>query len=226
MSVVVTSPSLSILPAEVLFAIFKRLDRPSKLSLGMTGPHFLRLLARYYDLDRYRDNENMWKKIGLRAGVSWDESAAQPAIIRWLAAAGSDDIDDPPGGEEEEEHPAARLSDIGGFDDLDAEQNVEPPYEETELAREDAMVESTISDWLRAKFGINGGCIMCAECCRYMLVLGPDRKITPWSQNMLSRPAYVSDPQSRCMSLSFHSWFRHCGYCEDSYGIPRGTVLT
>jgi hypothetical protein len=186
---VATAPSLSVLPSEVLFAIFKRLDRPSKLSLGMTGPHFLRLLARYYDLDRYRDNENKWKKIGLPAGVSWDESAAQPTIIRWLAAAGSDDIDDPPGNEEEEEHPAVRLSDIGGFDDSDSEQDAELPYEETELAWEDAMVETTISDWLRAKFGIHGGCIICAECYRYMLVLGPDKKTTRWSQNMLSRPA-------------------------------------
>jgi hypothetical protein len=185
--------SLSMLPAEVLFAIFKRLDRPSKLSLGLTGPHFLHLLARYYDLDRYRDDENKWKKIGLPAGVSWDESAAQPTIIRWLAAYGSDDIDDPPEVQEEEEYPAIGLNDIGGFDDLDddldGEQEVPPPYEDTEEGREDAIVETIISDWLRAKFDIKGGCIICAECCRYMLVLGLDRKITPWSKNMLGRQA-------------------------------------
>jgi len=186
---VVTSPSLSMLSAEVLFPIFKRLDRPSKLSLGMTGPHFLRLFASCYDLDRYRHDENAWKKIGLPAGVTWDESAAQPAIIRWLAASGSDDNDDPPQLEEEEEYPAVGLNDIGDFHDPVGEQEVPPPYEETEEAREDAMVESIISDWLRAKFDINGGCIICAECYRYMLVLGPDGKIIPWSRNMLSRPA-------------------------------------
>ena len=177
------------LPAEVSFAIFKHLDRPSKLSLGLSGPYFLRLLASYYDLDRYRHDENIWRKIGLPAGVSWDESTAQPAIIRWLAASGSDDIDDPPQVEEEEEYPSGESSDIGAFFDPDREQEVPLPYEETELAREDAMVENIISDWLRAKFDINGGCIICAECYRYMLVLGPDGKIAPWSKNMLSRPA-------------------------------------
>lgn len=189
MSTAVVAPSLSTLPVEVLFAIFKRLDRPSKLSLGLAGPHFLHLLARYYDLDRYRDNENIWKKIGLPAGVSWDESAAQPTIIRWLAASGSDAIDDPQEVEEEEEYPAEGLNDIGVFDDLDEEQEVPLPYEETEEGREDAMVENIISDWLRAKFDINGRCIICAECCRYMLVLGLDRKITMWSKNMLGRQA-------------------------------------
>jgi hypothetical protein len=179
--------SLSSLPAEILFAIFKRLDRPSKLSLGLTSPHFLHLLARYYDLDRYRDNENIWKKIGLPPGVSWGESAAQPTIIRWLAASGSDDIDDPTEVEEEEEYLAVGPNDIGPFDDLDGEQEVPLPYEDTEEGREDAIVETIISNWLRAKFDINGGCIICAECCRYMLVLGPDRKITRWAKNMLGR---------------------------------------
>jgi hypothetical protein len=183
------APSLLTLPAEVSFAIFKRLDRPSKLSLGLTGPHFLHLLARYYDLDRYRDNENMCKKFDLPAGVSWDESAAQPTIIRWLAASGSDDIDDPLEAEEEEEYPAADENDIGFFDDPDEEQEGPLPYEDTEEARDDAIVETLISDWLRAKFNITGGCIICAECCRYMLVLGLDGKITPWSKNMLGRQA-------------------------------------
>jgi hypothetical protein len=189
MSTTVVAPSLSILPAEILFAIFKRLDRPSKLSLGLTGPHFLHLLARYYDLDRYRNDKNIWEKIGLPAGASWDESAAQPTIIRWLASPGSDDIDDPPEVEEEGEYLSVGLDDIGAFDDPDGEQEVPLPYEDTEEGQEDRIVETIISDWLRAKFGINGGCIICAECCRYMLVLGLDRKIAPWSKNMLGRQA-------------------------------------
>lgn len=131
----------------------------------------------------------MWEKFGLPAGVSRDESAAQPAIIRWLAAAGGDDIDDPPEVEEEEEYPAVDGNDIGFFDDLDEEQEEPLPYEDTEVGREDAIVETLISDWLRAKFNITGGCIICAECCRYMLVLGLNGKITPWSKNMLGRQA-------------------------------------
>jgi hypothetical protein len=178
------------LPVEVLFAIFKLLDRPGKLSLGMTGPHFLHLLARYYDLDRYRDDQVKWKKIGIPAGVSWDDSAAQPAIIRWLAASGCDDIDNPPEAdqsEEEEEDPSLSLNNFGAYHTF-GEQEVPLSYEESELGLEDAMVESIISAWLRAKFNIKGGCVICAECYRYMLVLGPDGNITSWSENMLSRP--------------------------------------
>jgi hypothetical protein len=47
------SPSLQTLPAEILYAIFKNLNRPDKLALGLTCPFFLHLFARYYDLDRY-----------------------------------------------------------------------------------------------------------------------------------------------------------------------------
>ncbi|KAI9780439.1 MAG: hypothetical protein M1839_006713 [Geoglossum umbratile] len=183
----VPSPSLLTLPVEVLFAIFKFLSRPSKLSLGLTCPDFLHLFANYYDLERYRRDEIGWRKIGIPVGVSLDESAAQPAIIRWLALSGCDDIDNPPPVEEEESSLAVELRDPSPFDDYVEE--VLQPYEETESGREDAMVESIISDWLRAKFDVNGGCILCAECCRYMLILGPDGGITPWSKNMLSRPA-------------------------------------
>lgn len=189
MSTTTAAPSLSILPAEILFALFKRLDRPSKLSLGLTGPYFLHLLARYYDLDRYRDKEDIWKKIGLPAGVSWGDSAAQATIVRWLAASGCDDIDNPLEVEEEVEYPDVGINDIEAFSDSDGELEVPLPYEDTEEAREDAMVETIISDWLRAKFDVSGGCIICAECCRYMLVLGLDRKTTGWSKNMLGRPA-------------------------------------
>lgn len=180
-------PSLSMLPTEVLFAIFKRLDRHSKLSLGLTGPHFLHLLASYYDLDRYRRDEQRWEKIGLPTGVSWDESAAQPTIIRWLSASGCDDIDNPPQVVEEEEYPVDEPKDIWS-PCLVHEPELPPPYEETEGGKADMMVESIISRWLREKFGIRAGCIICAECYRYMLVLGRDGKITPWSKNMLTRP--------------------------------------
>jgi hypothetical protein len=187
--------SLLMLPVEIIYAIFKRLDRPSQLSLGLTGPHLLRLFASYYDLDRYRNDEKGWKKIGLSAGVSWDDSAAQPTIIRWLALAGCGDIDSPPAPPPEEEEEEEEQDLTGGFADafgLDLDDrlaDLPPPHEGSDEAREDKMVESIISNWLRAKFGIHGGCVICAECSRYMLVLGPNGKMAPWSKKMLSRPA-------------------------------------
>jgi hypothetical protein len=206
---VATSPLLSALPAEVLFAIFKRLDRPSKLSLAMTGPQFLSRFASYYDLERYRADEAAWKRIGLPDGLSWVDSGAQATIIRWLAALGCDDIDDPPNREEEEAAPAEESNDhavfhgsteeeeeeegfnYNPFHDVPSEEEEELPmrYEETEEAREDKMVQSIISDWLRAKFDTKGECVMCAICCRWMLVFGADGRIIPWTRNMLSRPA-------------------------------------
>jgi len=203
-------PTLPLLPTEVLFSIFKLLNRPSKLSLGLTSPHFLHLFASYYDLNRYRNDEKIWEKLGLPTGISWSDSAAQPAIIRWLAASGSDPIDDPPQVEEEEEYPAEEEYDINDWGDPFREPEVPPPYEETEPYLEDMMVDTIISDWLRARFDVKGGCFHCAGCYRYMLVFGPDGRITPWSKNMLNRRV----------------WIRHCGPCEDSFGIPRGTVLT
>ena len=184
---------LSTLPAEILFAIFRLLYRPSKLSLGLAGPQFLHLFAKYYDLDRYKDDVNKWEKIGLPEGVSWKESAAQPKIIRWLCASGCDDIDNPPPEvqEEKEEESPTGLPDYYDpmfYSDEELLGDL-VPYERTDEAQEDMMVENIISDWLGAKFNIDGGCILCAGCYRYMLVLGPDGKTTPWSMNMLSRPA-------------------------------------
>lgn len=85
---------------EIQFRIFKFLDRPSKLSLGLTGPDFLSLLGTYYDLGRYKRDVKVWNKIGFPEGVSWGDSATQPTIIRWVGIIGGDDIDDPPQGSE------------------------------------------------------------------------------------------------------------------------------
>lgn len=187
-----STDKLCTLPAEILFAIFRLLPRPSKLSLSLAGAQFPYLFAKYYDLDRYKDDVNKWKRIGLPDGVSWNESAAQPAVIRWLCAPGCDDIDNPPPEVQEEKEEESLTAAPDHYDPLlysDEEEGDLVPYESTDEAQEDVMVENIISDWLRAKFNINGGCILCAECCRYMLVLGPDGKTTPWSMNMLSRPA-------------------------------------
>jgi hypothetical protein len=198
----IESPSaLSKLPQEILFAIFKLLDRPSKLSLGLTSPYFLHSFANYYDLDRYRDKTDKiaQRKFGLPEGISWADSMAQPTIIRWLALPGCDDIDDPPP-IEEEEYPIAEEevdSDIhmfrGPLDiyEEDEEYDLPTPYEESELGQEDAIVEAIISDWLRTKLHVHGGVVLCGECQRYMRILRPDGKIDPWSENMLNRPRYV-----------------------------------
>jgi hypothetical protein len=75
------------------------------------------------------------------------------------------------------------LNDIGAFDDLNGEQEGPLPYEETELGREDGSIYNLglAESKIRHQRGMH-------HLCR-MLVLGPDGKITPWSKNMLSRPA-------------------------------------
>jgi hypothetical protein len=201
------SPSLQTLPAEILNAIFKDLNRPGKLALGLTCPFFLHSFARYYNLDRYPpDHEGMKEKFSRPEGVrSWDESGSQAAIIRWLTTAGEGDEiggdgDNEPGrGEEttEDEGPdypgpvpdmASMLS--WGMDSS-APADLPPLYDQTELAREDEAVERILSGWIKHRFGISRGCVGCANCSRYM-PLG-----SRWARNMLSRPRYG------CNSLQF-----------------------
>jgi hypothetical protein len=180
------APSLSTVPVEITYHIFKLLDRPGKLSLGLASPHFLHLFAKYYDLDRYRGEPSFDRKLGLPTGVSWSDSAAQPVIIRWLAIPGGDDIDDPallP--EEEEEEPPADIPESWAFED--DEQDYPLPYEETEGGKEDALVEEILNRALNTQFGVVGESIFCAECYRYMEINGPDGRVTPWAANMMCR---------------------------------------
>jgi hypothetical protein len=177
--------SLSTLPVEITYRVFKLLNRPAKLSLGLASPHFLYLFAKYFDLDRYRGEAAFDSKLGLPTGISWTDSAAQPVIIRWLAMSGGDDIDDPApaAGEEPEEIEPDFNSHGYGFDD----EELEAPYDESEEGKEDALVGDILNLALNTQFGVVGKSIFCADCYRYMRIHGPDGRVTPWAQNMMGR---------------------------------------
>ncbi|KAL6239174.1 hypothetical protein BDW75DRAFT_152456 [Aspergillus navahoensis] len=217
--------SLPTLPREILYAIIKELDRPDKLALGLTGPYFLGILADYYDLDRYRSDPEAWKRLGLPAGItSWHDSAAQATIIRYLARAGYGDIEAASLFDDEQNHhnrqdemdtdPDSAGSvilgdmDMSGLNGRGGEPL--PSYEDSDEAVDDELVELLISEWLDKKFGILDGCVVCADCSRFMLCCRSDGSPNPFATNMLHRPR----------------WFRHCGDCEREYGIAPGTVLT
>jgi hypothetical protein len=87
--------SLSNLSVDLLFKIFKLLERPSKLCLALSSPWILHLFAKYYDLDRYRSETFTAQKMTVPEMLSWEDPKAQGAIIRWTAMPGGDDIDDP-----------------------------------------------------------------------------------------------------------------------------------
>jgi hypothetical protein len=70
-------------------------------------------------------------------------------IIRWLAMSGGDDIDDPaPAAEEEVEESKDTEPDFNhqsyGFE----EEEIEPPYDESEEGREDALVGDILNQAL------------------------------------------------------------------------------
>ncbi|KAL4903737.1 hypothetical protein BDW74DRAFT_156152 [Aspergillus multicolor] len=224
------SVSFSTLPREILNTIIKELDRPDKLALGLTGPYFLCILADYYDLDRYRSDPEAWARLGRPYGVtSWHDSASQATIIRYLARAGYGDIEcvsvsgsepdyhDTPDSSDEMEIDSdpAGFIELGSMDmsglhsGLDAPE-VLPSYEESDEAVDDELVELLFSEWLDKKFDILDGCVVCADCSRFILCSRPDGSPNPFATNMLHRPR----------------WFRHCGDCEKGYGIAPGTVLT
>ncbi|KAL3476911.1 hypothetical protein BJX99DRAFT_227156 [Aspergillus californicus] len=207
--------SLSTLPREILYGIIKQVDRPGKLALGLTGPYFLTILADYYDLDRYRSQPEKWSKLGLPSSVtSWHDPAAYATIIRYLIAGGDGDIDAAPfldedGELEEAEHDAQ--GDTEMFDNPDftgyegygdvVDVDLPPAYEDTDEAVDDELVELLISEWLDVKFDYLDGCVICADCSRFMLCCRPDGSPNPAAESMLHRPR----------------WFRHCGSCEKGY---------
>ena len=181
-----TSISFSTLAPEILYAVFRFLDRPSKLSLALTSPHMLHLLARYYDLDRYRSNPLFIRKISIPADVPWDHSRAQGAIIRWISLPGNDDIDNPP---DDIDSPADDGSEEDEYGlDLDIEPSSIKPYEETESGLEEAKVQDIMGNWLKDRVKIEGGVVFCAECYRFMRLRGEDGSKKPWATKMLSEP--------------------------------------
>lgn len=188
-------PSLLTLPKELLYAIFKLLDKPSKISLALSAPYFIHSFAAYYDLDRYRRNDEggyFRRKIGLPHEVSWQDSRAQGAIIRWIAIPGCDDIDEPPEpplSEEEQRHRDQLVDGLYELDDIESGKVVLPKtYEDTKEGKEEVTVQATIADWMKTKCGIQGGVVFCGECYRHKSVLRPDGKKDPWVQKMLTRP--------------------------------------
>ncbi|KAI9929441.1 hypothetical protein MW887_000912 [Aspergillus wentii] len=186
--------SLSDLPTEILYLIFKRLDRPSKLSLGLTGPHFLTLFAAYYDLDRYRNEPEAIEKLGYH-WASWDEPAALAAVIRYLAMSGHDHMDDPAPGTISPPEAVEPVDELASILDPEAlshflmtDEAVPPPYKDTEEGKEDLLVQCIVSDWLETRFNVQGGCILCAECCRWVFRRGPNGRHNRWAQKMLNNP--------------------------------------
>jgi len=99
--------SLSRLPPEVLFSIFDHLDRPSRLTLGLSSPHYLQLLAKYLHFELYNNkntnnhhhhhhHETKHSSILLRETTSNSNPSTNiqklattapdvyPAMVRWL----------------------------------------------------------------------------------------------------------------------------------------------
>lgn len=191
---IMSEPNLLTLPTEIIFQIFKQLNRPSKLSLGLTCPRMLALFASFFDMDRYRNDPDAQKKLGFPADISWDDPQGQAAIIRYLTLSGWDGINSEPSSPTiEASFPisiveAKNISSLPWFSWGDEEKVVIPPYTDSKEVREDAMIVSIVSNWLKTRFGIDGGCILCVECGRYILCRGPDMKMVPWTEKQSSRP--------------------------------------
>jgi hypothetical protein len=181
-------PTLTDLSVDLLFTIFKKLDRPSKLALGLSSPAMLRLLARYFDLDRYRTNPLFREKLSVPESVSWEDSKAQGPIIRWIAMPGNDDIDDP--GEDvvegEESYPGPSRGHANRLDASDDDDR-NKPYGETEVGKEEVMVQNILEEWLRRKCGAEGGVIICAECYKFMRLRPDNGRREPWCKKMMIR---------------------------------------
>jgi hypothetical protein len=173
--------SLLSLPVETLFNIYRRLGRPSQLSLGLTSPQFLAAFAAYFHLDRFRDSPSQWKKLGLPEGASWHDPAGQATIIRYLTLSGSGDITSPSVSESGDDDRGSDTS--GGL-----AEEVQRLHEEADEAWEYGQVEEIISAWLMAIFNVEGGCVVCADCGRYILCQSQDLNSDSWVGDMLGRP--------------------------------------
>jgi hypothetical protein len=146
-------------------------------------PWILHLLAKYYDLDRYRSETLFAQKIAVPEMLSWEDPKAQGAIIRWIAMPGGDDIDDPSNDSDSdrvEPEPPGFEGEIGSDDEI------LKPYEETEGGKEEAIVQGILDEWLRRKCGVEGGVVFCAECYKFMR-LRPENGRRPWCTKMLTR---------------------------------------
>ncbi|KAH6684579.1 hypothetical protein B0J14DRAFT_573182 [Halenospora varia] len=176
-------PTILTLPQELLFSIFKYLSRASRISLALTAPFFLHLLARYHN--QYRG-----------PNINCSDPGAQPAIIRRLCTFHVDPLScsseaRPQNGAESGAIRASngRLS-----------KTLRRPGIDTYRIAEDTAVQNILSAWLQDRFRIEGGCIVCDQCGRYMLVHGPDGMA------------------SECfMKMEMGIWITHCGGCKAAF---------
>lgn len=164
-------PSLEDLPTEIQFAIFAALDHPGRLALGLTGPFFLHLLARFCRFDAWQDDANFKWYFGLPEGTSWDDTAALPVIVRALTCGYC--------APKKRSQEAKELSWDDWKRDLASQVPLktlnipfqepdEQPSREREQGSEEAQVEKVVNSWLKSKFGVTGGYTSCAGCGRFM----------------------------------------------------------
>lgn len=161
-------------------------------------------------MERYRDDPDAREKLRFPATISWDDPQGQATIIRYLTLSGGDGINSEQSSPTIEE-PEGQHVDQGfsaGFSFGGEEVEEIPSYDESNDAHEDAMVVPIISEWLTRNFRIDGGCILCVECGRYMLCRKPDGRRVRWTANQMRRPAYVLPPSIPVLSFSFSN--DHC----------------
>lgn len=170
-----SAPSLLSLPTEIIFLIFKRLDRPTKLALALTCPSILALFTSFLDMDCYRSDPDVRTWHRFPEDISWDGAQGQAVTLRFLALAVMDGINSDPS------------SPVIG------EPWTVHSVEEAD-ALQDFTIASAVSQWLRTRFQIKGGCIVCVECGRYILCREPDGTGTNWMDVQSNRQLYVLLP--------------------------------
>lgn len=187
---IMSAPNLLSLQTEILFHIFKRLDRPSKLALGLTCPRILAPALPQWLWCKGKASLSSNYLLGWSPGSgNYNQISDSP---RWGQHQQRAIIADHWRDEPEVQHANPVFSTGVSFGGEEVE--VIPPYTESSEAREDAMVASIISEWLKTKFRIDGGCILWVECGRYMLCRGPDGRRVRWTANQMRRSAYVLPP--------------------------------
>jgi hypothetical protein len=190
-----STASLETLPTELLYRIFSLLNRPRKIALALSAPYFTHAFAAYYDLDRYDNKPDFQERFAVPEGGTWKDTRAQGAILRYICMDGGDDMDAGDQGEDEEHEPwvePEQQSAFEMFNPFEDDAPLDPPYEHTQMGREDALVNEIFDKWLDSKFGIEQGCVLCAGCQKFIVRSvrgGEDRGESAWVKFMSGRPA-------------------------------------
>ncbi|KAH8682926.1 hypothetical protein BGZ60DRAFT_427405 [Tricladium varicosporioides] len=156
-------PTLSTLPPEISFEIFKLFDRPSTLSLSLTSPRFSQLLARFHNFQNSEGSQSFNYRTGIDSSRKPTSSVA---LIRWLCK-----FKGPP-----------FLAEARDPEKNEAGKAINPFFLWNEIPQEleYVAVQVIMSTWLSERFGIRGGCILCEDCGSYMLLLDRDGRKTNW----------------------------------------------